>query len=304
MNYPKEYCETAYARFHKPNFIYPDPLKLVLDLPRENYECAAFIAVAFSFGRVEQILRILDLIFQRLSAQTQNLKTLLSKTNLKDLEACLWDLKFRFFTGKDIANFMYRLGLLYAEHDSLEDFFSDSALEIQKKKFKIKTKNIPENLKNYRSCKVFLGLQNLHDALYSLDPIRNDYYNNEHVQALHEQFMANPSLMSAGKRAHLFLRWMVRSDCIDQGNWKCLKPEELWIPLDTHLLRHSQHLGFTSKSKPDLAAMIEVSEAFREISLEDPCKYDFSLSRMGINPEASGFEKELLALYGPGLKKT
>lgn len=87
------------------------------------------------------------------------------------------------------------------------------------------------------------------------------------------------------KRLNLFLRWMVRSDAVDPGGWSGIKPSQLLIPLDTHMHKISLLLGFTKRAQSDIKTVIEVTDALRKISPEDPIKYDFVLTRFGIRDE-------------------
>jgi uncharacterized protein (TIGR02757 family) len=82
----------------------------------------------------------------------------------------------------------------------------------------------------------------------------------------------------------LFLRWMVRQDEIDPGGWN-IDPAKLIVPVDTHMLRITRRLGFTGRKQADLKTAVEISGVFRLFSPEDPAKYDFSLTRMGIHPD-------------------
>ncbi|SPD75071.1 conserved hypothetical protein [uncultured Desulfobacterium sp.] len=93
-----------------------------------------------------------------------------------------------------------------------------------------------------------------------------------------------PSSLKASpcKRLFMFLRWMVRKDNIDIGLWDFISPKELVIPLDTHIFRVSKELGFTSKKAPSLNAAIEITDSLKRFCKEDPVKYDWALSHIGI----------------------
>ena len=54
------------------------------------------------------------------------------------------------------------------------------------------------------------------------------------------------------------------------------------MPLDTHMHRICRKLGFTERKPADLRTAVEVTEAFRRICPEDPVRYDFALTRLGI----------------------
>ncbi|HPL87202.1 MAG TPA: DUF2400 family protein, partial [Deltaproteobacteria bacterium] len=46
--------------------------------------------------------------------------------------------------------------------------------------------------------------------------------------------------------------------------------------------RTCRSLGMTSRSQADARTALQITDAFREIEPEDPVKYDFSLTRIGI----------------------
>lgn len=92
---------------------------------------------------------------------------------------------------------------------------------------------------------------------------------------------------SAAKRAHLFLRWTVRSDGFDLGLWKggAFETARLLLPLDTHVHRIATYLGLTSRRSADLAASREATAWLRRIDPRDPVSFDWALSRLGILAE-------------------
>ncbi|MEK6709016.1 MAG: TIGR02757 family protein, partial [Nitrospinota bacterium] len=95
--------------------------------------------------------------------------------------------------------------------------------------------------------------------------------------------LPDPEGTSACKRLHLFLRWMVRpSDGLDLGLWKGPRPDQLLIPLDTHLARIGRLLGLTDRRTPGRRMAEEVTASLRLLDPADPVRYDFALSRLGI----------------------
>jgi hypothetical protein len=55
-------------------------------------------------------------------------------------------------------------------------------------------------------------------------------------------------------------------------------------------------LGFTQRKQNDLKTAIEITDAFRKFSPDDPVKYDFALTRLAMKSKAdmrSVFEKLL-----------
>jgi len=92
-----------------------------------------------------------------------------------------------------------------------------------------------------------------------------------------------PSAGSACKRSCLFLRWMVRpDDGVDCGLWRRVSPARLVVPLDTHLQRVVTALGWTRRKSAGWPMAVEATEAMRRLDPDDPIRYDFALSRLGI----------------------
>jgi uncharacterized protein (TIGR02757 family) len=99
--------------------------------------------------------------------------------------------------------------------------------------------------------------------------------------------LPNPGQGSACKRAHLFLRWVVRDGQFDLGLWRGARfaPSRLLLPMDTHVHRISTYLGLTQRKTADLAASREATAWLRRLVPEDPVAYDWALSRLGILAE-------------------
>lgn len=100
--------------------------------------------------------------------------------------------------------------------------------------------------------------------------------------------LPDPLEGSACKRWRLFLRWMVRREWPDLGQWTAYPLSDLVIPLDTHVARISRLLGFTSRSAPDGRMAREITEALAESEPGDPLTYDFALSHLGILGDCKG----------------
>ncbi len=93
----------------------------------------------------------------------------------------------------------------------------------------------------------------------------------------------DPRKGSACKRHNLFLRWVVRGgDGVDLGIWTVLGPRQLIVPVDTHMARLGKWLGLTSRHTVDGKMAEEITDAFRAVCPEDPVRFDFALTRIGI----------------------
>lgn len=86
------------------------------------------------------------------------------------------------------------------------------------------------------------------------------------------------------KKISMVKRWLVRDDGkVDLGVWKKSDKKDLILPLDVHVYTQATALGLTARKQKDLLTAVEITEAFKEIWPEDPCKGDFALFGYGVN---------------------
>lgn len=103
--------------------------------------------------------------------------------------------------------------------------------------------------------------------------------------------LADAAKGSASKRWYMYLRWMLRQDAVDPGPWHGAVPARaLIVPIDTHMHRFCRALGLSRRNAADLRTAREVTEAFRVICPEDPVRYDFALTRLGIRRDTKASE--------------
>lgn len=244
-----EQLEKIYKEYNKVEFISPDPLEYLYKY-RENLdvEFVGFIAAAFAFGRVSQILKILDLIFTKLGANPQKF---IMNTTEPELKKMFSGFKYRFVKEGELICTLINLQKVYEQYDSLESCFHSCYKEDD------------ENL----AATILRFIDKLNCGGNYLVPKVNT--------------------KGACKRINLFLRWMVRDDQVDLGLWKTIPASKLIIPLDTHIANISKQFGFTKRSTADMKMAIEITNAFKFLSPTDPIKYDFALTRFGIRKEMS-----------------
>ena len=78
---------------------------------------------------------------------------------------------------------------------------------------------------------------------------------------------------------------MVREDRVDPGGWHMVPPSKLIIPLDIHMHRASLLLNLTNRRNANMRTAIEITRAFRKLDPDDPIRYDFALTRLGIRKD-------------------
>lgn len=84
------------------------------------------------------------------------------------------------------------------------------------------------------------------------------------------------------KRIRMFLRWMIRKDEIDFGLWKSFDKRSLIYPIDTHILRFGFKYGIIKNETNSLNNAKRITEFFKNINPDDPLKYDFTITRLGM----------------------
>lgn len=102
------------------------------------------------------------------------------------------------------------------------------------------------------------------------------------IPARTAKHLARPSTGSACKRLCMYLRWMVRPGPVDLGIWTAIKPHQLVLPLDVHAGRAARSLGLVTRKANDWRAAMELTEACRVLSPDDPCRYDYAFFGTGV----------------------
>jgi uncharacterized protein (TIGR02757 family) len=239
-----------YARYNRRAFVDPDPLAPVYAFadPAEQ-EVAALLAATLAFGNVKTILESIRRVFEAVPAPARAARDLPPATLRRRLEG----FRHRYVTGDEVAALLAGAGSLLREYGSL-----GGALMA---------------LDDPESATVLPGIARLADALRARGGLPKNY------------LVPDPALGSACKRWFMLLRWMVREDEVDLGLWRRLGAGRLIVPVDTHMHRVAIGLGLTRRKAADLKAALEITAAFRAICPEDPVRYDFCLTRLGIRAD-------------------
>ncbi|MFO7780049.1 MAG: TIGR02757 family protein [Spirochaetia bacterium] len=254
----------AYRRYHSPRYIHPDPLEVVLRYPDPaDREVVALICASLALGRVRSILGVCADVLARLDLRPA---AVLEKSSLEELRARFDGFVYRFFGQEEISHFLYAVAEARRRHGSLED--------------------------------AFLGHTSAADAtvIPALGGLSQEL--SEYAGGIHGLLLAQVKRGSAAKRWHLFLRWLVRADEVDPGGWTRVPRSRLVVPMDTHMHRICATLGILSRKSADGKAALEITEFFRRLDPADPARFDFSLTRLGIHPDAGRERAQLLGADG------
>jgi uncharacterized protein (TIGR02757 family) len=254
----KGVLDGLYSLYNRFDRIAPDPLQFLYRYSaREDQEIAGFLSAVLAYGRVAQIQKSLTDLLTRMGPSPHAFVSRLRDADLQHLAS----FKHRFNTGQDLFHLFKSLKALLLEHGSLEQVFLAGYHDQQP--------NIVPALASFR--------QRL------LSHIESPYRRSGVLYLL-----ADPQKGSPVKRFNLFLRWMVRDDDVDSGLWKQVDPAKLVVPMDVHMSRLCRMIGFHDKDQVSLDTALQVTRRFSEICPEDPVKYDFAMSRLGIVEQCKG----------------
>jgi uncharacterized protein (TIGR02757 family) len=227
-------------------------------------EVAALVCSTLAFGSVDLIVRACE---SALAPLGEDPAKALNRMGEGELRAAWSGFRYRFCSPGDMAALMRGIKAAREERGSLEDLFlaGDGG-----------GPDIVDALGEFvRSIKARgAGGRRAGEA-----------------PRIRENLLPDPARGSACKRLFLFLRWLVRSDAVDPGGWARVDRSRLVVPLDLHMTRVCfERLGFIGSATADLRNALAATEAFRLYSPGDPVKYDFALTRPGIDP-APGDER-------------
>lgn len=243
-------------RAYGPAFLDSDPLGLVHPYPDDaDREVAAFFAASLAFGKAAAIRGSLARILGRLGEHPAGA---LHAFDYGRDAGLFRGLRHRWAGEASLAALAHLTGAALREAGSLGVLFMQG--------YDPAAPDLLGALAAFRRSLLALGA--------SLP---------KHVLRETACLLPDPEGPSACKRLHLFLRWMVRpADGLDLGLWKGPRPDQLLIPLDTHLARIGRLLGLTDRRTPGRLMAEEVTASLRLLDPADPVRYDFALSRLGI----------------------
>ena len=243
----KALLDEAVIKYETPHFIEKDPISIPHRFKtKEDIEISAFLTSLISWGRREAILKSASHLMNLLdNCPYQFLKN----STEKDVNV-LKTFYYRTLDGADMFAIFNALKEAYKTKGSIEAWFKKeddrmSLIERMAHFYGFMRSSVPNKTKKHLS---------------SMDA------------------------GSAGKRANMFLRWMVRSPkCgVDFGIWKEVLPAELFLPLDVHAGNVARSFDLTKRRVNDRKTVEEITRNLREMCREDPIKYDFALFGLDI----------------------
>lgn len=247
----RRWLEALRRRYHHRRFVSPDPLEVLYDYDDlRDREIVGLIASSLAYGNVKAMLPAIRGVLETLGPSPA---ATLQSARPATLRRRLRGFRYRFTSGDQLAGLLAAVGTIIAEHGDLETCFCANLADDDET--------------------ILPALGAFVDAL------------TEAAGCALAHLVPHPANGSACKRLNLFLRWMVRSDVIDPGGWRGIRPARLIMPLDTHVHRTALERGWTRRKTADLAAAMEITAVLRGIHPDDPLRYDFAITRPGIRGE-------------------
>jgi len=245
---PGTALEELYVHYNRFEHIHPDPLEFVYLYDNKlDRELSGFIASSLAYGRVRQILKSVGIVLDTMCPSPSRF---LLEEPVDRIHKAFDHFRHRFTSGAMLSSLLEGLRELLIEYGSLESCFQAGLHPGDE--------NILPGLAEF--------VEKLEQAGGRKMPM----------------FLPSPEGGSACKRLNLFLRWMVRKDNVDPGVWHSIPESFLIVPLDTHMHRIAKAMGLTSRNQADMRCAVEITAAFGSIRPTDPVRYDFALTRLGI----------------------
>jgi uncharacterized protein (TIGR02757 family) len=240
-----------------------DPIELVRPYPdRRDREIVGFCAAALAFGRVASVIQSVGRLLAVLGPSPADY---VSRFEPAREAGAFAPLVHRWTRGDDLVHLVLALRRMQDEAGSVEAFF----------------------LRGHDPASVDVGpaLESFSARALALlpggaaaRPTGVSY------------FFPRPSTGSACKRLNLFLRWMVRRDDVDFGAWSGVRPSQLVVPLDVHVIRLGRCLGLTRYTSAGWRMASDITASLRRLDPDDPVKYDFALCHIGMH-DRCGFNR-------------
>ena len=254
MDRIKAMLDNKVLQYNCKEFIANDPVQFIHSFTEKNdIEVAAILASVIAWGNRKMIIRSGNrMLFDMMNGKPYDY---VMKGLWESLDATA-NIHRTFFV-RDFIYLCRGLQNIYLHHNSLESLFVDKDM--------------------------WNGIETLRIMLAQA----NGNATTRHIS----NPVAKPGKpASACKRMHMMLRWLVRNDgIVDIGVWKDISPSQLMIPLDVHVARTARMLGLVDRKQNDRRTVEELTAHLRELSPDDPVKYDFAL--FGVGVESDTFEQ-------------
>jgi uncharacterized protein (TIGR02757 family) len=250
----KNRLDQAYEYYAQSSFIENDPIAIPHSFSQiHDIEIAGFFAAIFSWGRRDIIISKSKELMEIMNHQPFDFIANYSSIDKHKID----HFKHRTFNASDLDFYIRAFQQHYKKYESLEIAF------------------LPDNSKKGKTIEANL----VHFYNYVSGLVPHEKRNLKHI--------STPASGAACKRLCMYLRWMVRKDEVDMGRWKNIKPSQLIMPLDVHVIRLGIEIGLIDETdKPNWKTAIKLTKKLRKLDPKDPVKYDLALFSLGVDGSA------------------
>ncbi len=253
--------ESVYRRYGADS-LDSDPLQFPRRFGRaDDREIAAFFAASLSYGNARAVCSSLERVFAWMGPHPARF---VREFEPKREASRLGGFRHRWSSAGDLARLAVMLRGILGHHGTVETLFGRDVVRESGGRV-----DLAASIGRFRQAAL------AYDEAPAADT-------EDAARPGARYFFPDPRT-SAAKRTTMFLRWVVRpDDGLDLGLWDCLHPRDLVAPLDTHMFLIARRLRLTRRKTPAWQAALDLTRGLRRLDPEDPVKYDFALSRLGI----------------------
>lgn len=246
----RDMLEALHDRYNNEAFIERDPISVPHSFTNPiDREIAGFLAATIAWGNRQAIVKSAHRMMRYMDNAPEEFVRNATEGDMEYLSSYV----HRTFNGTDLKDFVRGLRHILNEWGSVGNYFETRYAEHG-------------------------------DLRPVLSDFRRDFFAIDHDKHS-EKHLSSIDKGAACKRLCMYLRWFVRHDDrgVDFGLWRRIPMSALYMPLDIHTGRMGRNLGLLSRKQSDWKAVEELTASLRELSADDPVRYDYSLFGLGIS---------------------
>lgn len=254
----REFLDREATRINHPDFIFNDPVQFPRRFDRlQDIEIVSFLSAAIAWGKRKMICDNCEKMLRLMECTPYEYVMEEAYEELPDINI------HRTFFARNFKYMLRGFRNLYKQYGSMNAF----AVTIGAGEHETPSWYLVEKLQNV--------------------------FSEANGGATDSQCLPTQLENTALKRINMALRWLVRNDgIVDMGVWDCIKPSQLFIPLDVHVGNTVRALGLIERKANDKRTVLEVTEILRRMNADDPVIYDFALFGIGIGDKYLGIKVE------------
>ena len=246
----RDLLERLHDRYNNESFIEADPISVPHSFTNTvDREIAGFLAATIAWGNRRAIVQSAHRMMRYMDNAPEDFVRNATQSDMEYLRTYV----HRTFNGVDFQDFVRGLRHIITKWGSVGNYF-----------------------------------ESRYEEHGDLRPVfadfRRDFFAVEH-DAHCEKHLSSIDKGAACKRLCMYLRWFVRHDDrgVDFGLWRRIPMSALYMPLDIHTGRMGRNLGLLGRKQSDWKAVEELTASLRELHVDDPVRYDYSLFGLGIS---------------------